>query len=63
MTPLGASVSRGNYAAVKTLLEHSSQVDCDQTGGYYLLRNAIYNNLSGKFLRTHVGQLFNFLKL
>ena len=47
MTPLGASVSRGNYQAVKTLLEHSSQVNCDQNGGYYLLRNALYNDQTG----------------
>ena len=48
MTPLGAGISRGNYLAVKTLLEHSSQVNCDGYGGYYLLRNALYNNHEGK---------------
>ncbi len=47
MTPLEASISRGNYLGVKTLLEHSSQVNCDQHGGYYLLRNALYNNHGG----------------
>jgi hypothetical protein len=37
----------GSATSVKTLLEHSSQVNCDQHGGYYLLRNALYNNHGG----------------
>lgn len=47
MTPLGAAISRGNYTAVKTLLEHSSQINCDQNRGYFLLRTAIYKNSTG----------------
>jgi hypothetical protein len=49
MTPLSASINCANFDAVKMLLEHSSQVNCDQLGGYGLLRSAAYTNSTGEF--------------